>query len=85
MITRNRTRIIAALASATMKDFHSPAEREQLAKLYELMERNNKTDKDEKPADVPLKRTRKPRKLKGEPGKGLVMSSEPEPEEIEDL
>lgn len=79
MITRNRTRIIAALASATMKDFHSPAEREQLAKLYELMERNNKADKDEKPIEkTPIKR--KPRKPK------MFEAPQPEKEElIEDL
>lgn len=88
MITRNRTRIIAALASATMKDLHSPAERELLAKLYEMMEKNNKADKHEKPVEkTPVKRTRKTTALKGEPGKGLVKVTEPvkEPVEIEDL
>lgn len=83
MITRNRTRIIAALASATMKDFHNAAERELLAKLYEMMERNNVNEKAEKPVEkTPVKR--KPRKLKGEQGKGIVAVAD-EPETIEDL
>lgn len=89
MITRNRTRIIAALASATMKDFHNAGERELLAKLYEMMERNNENEKADKPVEkTPAKRTRKPKALKGEPGKGLVaVSSEKSGDEeaIEDL